>query len=91
MVHSDFKDLYRTVSNKVLCDKAFDVAKNPKYGRYQCGLASMVSTLFDKKSATYANKSAFGGASKCEIMLNLQSGNASHKPINKNLTSAFIL
>ena len=43
MVYRDFKDLARrTASNKVLRDKAFDSAKNPKYDRYWRGLASGV-------------------------------------------------
>ena len=36
---------------KVLRDKGFNIAKNPKYDGYQRGLASMVYKLFDKKSA----------------------------------------
>ena len=45
------KDLpRRTTSNKVLHDKTFSIAKNPKYDGYQCGLASMVYNFFDKKS-----------------------------------------
>ena len=49
--YGDFKDLQRrTFSDKVLRDKAFNVAKNPKYDGYQRGLASMVYKLFDKKS-----------------------------------------
>ena len=37
------KDLARkTDSDKVLRDKAFNIAKNPKYDGYQRGLASMV-------------------------------------------------
>ena len=52
MVYGDFKDLgKRTDSNKVLRDKAFNIAKNPKYDGYQKGLASMVYKFFDKKSA----------------------------------------
>ena len=52
MVYEDFKDLgKRTDSNKVLRDKAFNIAKNPKYDGYQRGLASMVYKFFDKKSA----------------------------------------
>ena len=32
--HGDFKDLdRRTASDKILCDKAFTIAKNTKYGR----------------------------------------------------------
>ena len=46
-----FKDLSRrTASDKVLRDKAFDIAKNPKYGEYQRELASTVYKFFDKKS-----------------------------------------
>ena len=50
MAHGDFKDLKRrTFSDKVLRDKAFNFAKNPKYDGYQRGLASMVYKFFDKK------------------------------------------
>ena len=35
----DFKDLSRkTASDKILRDKAFNIAKNPKYDEYQSGL-----------------------------------------------------
>ena len=45
-----FKDLLRrTASDKVLCDKAFNIAKISKYGRYQIGLAVMLYKFFDKK------------------------------------------
>ena len=48
----DFKGLERrTASGKVLRDKAFNIAKNPKYNGYQKVLASMVYKFFDKKSA----------------------------------------
>ena len=51
MAYGDFKDLARrTASDKSLKDKAFNIAKNPKYERYQKGLASMVYKLFDKKT-----------------------------------------
>ena len=51
MGYRDFKDLARrTTSDKVLRDKAFNIAKNPKYDGYQRGLASMVYKFFDKKS-----------------------------------------
>ena len=33
-------------------DKAFNIAKNQKYGRYQQGLASMFSKFFDKKTSS---------------------------------------
>ena len=51
MAYGDFKDLARrTASDKVLRNKAFNIAKNPKYDGYQRGLASMVYKFFDKKS-----------------------------------------
>ena len=40
----------RTQSDKVLRDKAFKIASDPKYDGYQRGLASMVYKFFDKKS-----------------------------------------
>ena len=50
MTYGDFTDLNtRTFADKVLRDKAFNTAKNPKYGGYQRGLASMVYKFFDKK------------------------------------------
>ena len=51
MAYGDFKDIARrTVSDKVLGNKAFNIAKNPKYDGYQRGIASMVYKFFDKKS-----------------------------------------
>ena len=42
MADEDFKDLNRsTFSDRVLRDKAFNVAKDPKYDGYQRGLSSM--------------------------------------------------
>ena len=53
MAYGDFKDLKRrTASDKILRDKAFNIAKNPKYDGYQRGLVSMVSNFFDKKSSS---------------------------------------
>ena len=51
MAYGDFKDLARrTASDKVLRDKAFNIAENPKYDGCQRGLASMVFKFFHKKS-----------------------------------------
>ena len=51
MPYEDFKDLARRIpSDKVLRDKAFNIAKNPKHDGYQRGLPSMVYKIFDKKS-----------------------------------------
>ena len=76
MTYGDFKDFSRrTASDRVLRDKAFDIAKNPKYGGYQMGFGSMAYTVFDKKSSE-TNTSAIrakefaGGAAKSEIMAN---------------------
>ena len=62
MAYGDFKDLAkRTAADKVLKDKAFNIAKDPKYDGYQRELASMVYKFLDKKSKgralSYTNKS----------------------------------
>ena len=50
-VYADNKDLInRTKSDKVLRDKAYNIASNPEYDGYQRGLASMVYKFLDKKS-----------------------------------------
>ena len=52
MANGDFQDLTkRTDPDKVLRDKAFNIAKDPEYDGYQKGLASMVYKFFDKKTA----------------------------------------
>ena len=49
--YSDNKDLRkRTVADKILKNRASDMAKDTKYDGYQRGLASMVYKFFDKKS-----------------------------------------
>ena len=51
MAYGKLKDLVRkTQSDKVLRDKAFKIASDPKYDGYQRGLASMAYKFFDKKS-----------------------------------------
>ena len=61
MAYGGFKDLARrTASDRILRDKAFNIAKNTKYDGYQRGLASMVYTFFDKKSASLTDKSVSG-------------------------------
>ena len=50
MANGHFKELTkRTASDKIFRDKAFSIAKNPKYDEYKRRLASMVYTFFDKK------------------------------------------
>ena len=51
--YSNSKDLTkRTVADKILKNKTFDIAKDPKYDGYQRGLASMVYKFFDSKVAS---------------------------------------
>ena len=51
MAYGKSKDLVkRTQSDKVLRDKAFKIAIDPKYDGYQRGIAFMVYKFFDKKS-----------------------------------------
>ena len=51
MAYEDFKDLAkRPAADKVLRDKAFNVAKEPKYDGYQRRLASKVYKFYDKKT-----------------------------------------
>ena len=79
IAYRDFKDLARrTPSDKVLKDKAFNIAKNPKYDGYERGLASMVYKCFDKKSKG-------GGVANNKIKQNLQLAKELHKPIIRNL------
>ena len=48
---SDSKDLKkRTAADKILKNRAFNIAKDPKYDEYQRGLAPMVYKFFYKKS-----------------------------------------
>ena len=80
--YGDFKDLARrTASGKVLRDKAFNIAKNPKYERYQCRLASMVYKFFDKKSAG----SGVNMHANNKIKQNHQLAEELQKPIIKKL------
>ena len=85
MAYGDFKDLVRrTASDKVLRDKAFNIAKNPKYDGYQRGLASMVYKFFDKKSASLTDKSVSGSGVNIPLEFNKQLAKELHKPIIRN-------
>ena len=73
MAYGDFKDLAkRTAANKILRDKALNIAKDPKYDGYQRGLTSMVYTFFDKKTA---------GSGINSMPQNEQLAEELHKPI----------
>ena len=78
MINGDFKGLpRRTTSDKILRDKAFNIAKNPKYNRYQRGLVSMVYKVFDKKM--------FGSSIKNGNMSDQRLAEELHKPITKKV------
>ena len=63
MAFGDFKDLNRrTAADKLLRDKVFNIAKNPKYDGYQRGLASVAYKFFNKKTSA--------GTVKNEIVFN---------------------
>ena len=72
-----FKYLNRTTfANKVLRDKAFDIAKDSKYNWFQYGIASMVYKFFDKRTS--------GSGIKNENVCNLELPEELSKPIVKN-------
>ena len=52
MAYGKSKDLAkRTQSDRILRDKVFKIASDPKYNGYQRGLTSMVYKFFDKTSS----------------------------------------
>ena len=78
MAYGKSEDLVkRTQSDKVLKDKVFKIASNPKYDGFQRGLASMVFKFFDNKSALLNKFSGSGIANEP----NYQLTNKLHKPI----------
>ena len=78
MVYEDFKDLTRrTPSDKILHNKAFNIAKNPKYNGYQKDHASMVYRFLDKEAS--------GGTVKSENISNEELTEELHKPIIKKI------
>ena len=74
MASGEFKNLNRiTAADKLLRDKAFNIAKDPKYDGYQRRLASMVYKSFDKETS--------GICIKNENIFNKELAEALHKPI----------
>ena len=77
MAYCKSKDLAKkTQSDKLLRDKAFKIASDPKYDGYQRALASMVYKFFDKKSS---------GSGVAAIEPNYQLANKLHRQINKRI------
>ena len=82
LAYMDSKDLARrTASDKVLIDKAFNIAKNPKYDGYHGGLASMIYKCLNKKSTLLPDKSVSGSGVNIPLEYNEQSAEELHKPI----------
>ena len=76
MAYGKSKDLAkRTQSGKVLRDKVFRIASDPKYYGYQRGLAQMVYKFFDKKSS----------GSGIVNEPNYQMADELHKPITRKI------
>ena len=88
MDYGEFEDLTRrSASDKILFDKAFNIAKNSKYDGYQRGLASMVYKFFNKKAS--------GSGIKNENISNTKLAEELHKSIirkfnERNVHSPFI-
>ena len=83
MVKGEFKDLTRrTASDKILHDKAFNIAKNPKCDRYKRILSSMIYKFLDKKTS--------GSGIKNENMSDLQLPEKLHKTIIRKLKKGMV-
>ena len=74
MTYGELRDLNRrTSADKVFRDKVFNTAKNPKYDRYQRGIASMVYKFLDKNISRSGMKN--------QIISNRELAEELHKPI----------
>ena len=84
--YSDSQDpTKRTIADKILKNKAFDIAKDPKYDGFDIyGLASMVYKFFDSKAALPDKKSVESGSKHVNTKItpqNEQLADELHKPI----------
>ena len=79
--YADHKDLInRTEADKILKDKAYDIASNPEYNGYQKGLASMVYKFFDSEVASPDKKSVGSGINTIKSSFSILADEL-HKPI----------
>ena len=84
MAYGDFKNLSKiTASDKILRDKAFNIAKNPKYDGYQRELTSMIYKYFGKKTSV--------GGIKKENISNKELAEELHKPIIRKFKKRKVL
>ena len=87
MAHGNFNDLTRrTASDKILRDKAFNIAKNTKYDGYKRELALIVYKSFDKKISCTS-----GNGIKNDNILNKELAEELHKPIIRKFKNESIL
>ena len=82
----NFKDLAkRTAADKVLKNKFFNFATDPKYDRYQRRLASMVYKFFDKKIKAVVSLRQQKKFAIKSMPQNEQLADELHKPIIRKL------
>ena len=83
--YADHNDsINRTEADKVLRDKAYDIASNPEYDGYQIGLAIMVYKFFDKKSIGSGTTKSKDTAEPSSLeRSSLILANELHKPVIK--------
>ena len=91
MTYGDFKNLTRRIaSDKILCDKAFDIVKNPKYDGYQSSFALMVHKLFYKKDSAMRARSEFLARQTTLAGSVIKNENISNKELSEELYQAII-
>ena len=93
--YSDSKDLAnKSISDKILKDRAYEIAINRKYDRYQRGLRGMVYKFFDKAAGSKATRKVCvcvcwgggrvgGGGGVNGTSVNGELSQESHKPVIK--------
>ena len=71
--YSDSKDLAKeAIWDKILTDRAYEIARNHKYHGYQRALASMIYKIFDEKTGS-------------EVSVNEELAEELHKPVIKKI------
>ena len=83
MVYGAYKDLpIKIAANKLLPDKAFEIAHNQNFGGYQHGLASMTYEFLDKKSGDNIHRET---GIREAVVENQQLANELHNSITRKL------
>ena len=80
--YPESKDLAKkTISDKILKDKGYEIARSCGYNGYQRALASMVYKFFDKKTGSVVR-----ATSKVGISVNENLAEELHKPVTKKFS-----